>query len=217
VLIATYVTGSSTRDVTGVAVDASGIVYATRRANSGQGSPTAEILKLSNDLSTVLASTTTASGTLNDVNVDASGRIYAAGHTQCGLHGGCSGGGTYEDESGYIYNSTLTSLVRLYWPVSGRVNAIAVNPAGGAAVSQVNGSEAVLGFGLSNNNIQWTYTGHSDEVLDMAYDRNGNLFTASEDGTIHQLNATNGQFIQSFDLGSPVFGVAVAPGQPGTF
>lgn len=213
VTIGTYTSGTTSYEVTGLAVDMNNQLYATRRAKSGQSSPTAQILVLNTSTMSVIRSRTTDSTILNDVNVDRLGRVYAAGHTIC-----ISCTGNYQDSSGYIYSADLGTLVRLYWPATGLISAIGVNPAGGAAVAEKNGSINQLnGFNLAGNSIQWSDTGHSSSINDVAYDRNGNVFSASSDGTIRQLNATSGQFIQSFNLGSPVHGVAVAPGRYAAF
>jgi Flp pilus assembly pilin Flp len=198
------------RDITGLAVDGAGMVYASTKSHGGTDG---RYVKLDSNLN-VLWSRTNASKDLNDIGIDTAGRIYTVGHRYQYNYDDDN----QVDDSGYVYQPNGTTLARLYYPADGQSIAIAPNPAGGAALSMRHFNPTrydVLSFGLSNNNVQWTYSGRQGSVNDLTYDRSGNLYTGSSDGDVTILDAATGSVLETYSFSSAVHGVAVSPGEAG--
>lgn len=53
--------------------------------------------------------------------------------------------------------------------------------------------------------------GHGDKVNSVIYAPDGTIFTASDDGTVHRHNASNGLLLGNYGFGSPVNAIALAP------
>lgn len=64
---------------------------------------------------------------------------------------------------------------------------VAVGPDGDVYVAL--GDDTVRKMDASDGTTLWTYSGHRDAVRGVATDSNRNVYTASDDGTIHKLNS----------------------------
>ena len=128
---------------------------------------------------------------------------------------------------GYLYSATanISALRRvdnetgdLLWTadedIPSWVVAVAVDRDGNAIVSTGGGEDAVLRKYDPDGNELWTYTGHDDNVREVAIDGAGYIYASSDDGTVHKLEDLGDDVENvwiSDDHGTWVRAMAVSP------